>query len=431
MTLPTVLYVSHGHPDIIAGGGEQYAFELFQGMREGGRYDAMLVARVAADGTSAPVLHPGTRLHVHQGDPRQYLLQTHAAEFDWFTLGSRDKRLATRDFRELLEAFRPDVVHFQHTAWMGLELVRVARRTLPGIPIVYTLHEFLPICANRGQMVRTQTRALCDHASPRRCAECFPDRTAGEFFLRKRLVQSHLAAVDVFVAPSRQLRDRFIAWGIPADRIRYEEYGRRASGRVASPEPRAKRNRLAYFGQFTPFKGIDVLLKAVPLVGRFGNGAADIQVHLHGAGLDAHGDAFREQVTALLDAAGSHVTLAGRYAAHDLPRLMARTDWVVVPSTWWENSPLVIQEAFAHGRPVICSDIGGMAEKVRHGVDGLHFRVGDAMHLAQTIAQTQREDGLWDRLHAEIRPPHDMPTHASTLADLYDDLRVSRGKHRG
>ena len=56
---------------------------------------------------------------------------------------------------------------------------------------------------------------------------------------------------------------------------------------------------------------------------------------------------------------------------------MAEIDWVVVPSIWWENSPLVIQEAFLHGRPVICSDIGGMAEKVRHGVDGLHFRVGD------------------------------------------------------
>ena len=54
---------------------------------------------------------------------------------------------------------------------------------------------------------------------------------------------------------------------------------------------------------------------------------------------------------------------------------MSSVDWVVVPSIWWENSPLVIQEAFMHGRPVICSDIGGMAEKVNDGVDGLHFRV--------------------------------------------------------
>jgi len=56
---------------------------------------------------------------------------------------------------------------------------------------------------------------------------------------------------------------------------------------------------------------------------------------------------------------------------------MAAVDWVVVPSIWWENSPLVIQEAFAHGRPVICSDIGGMAEKVAHEKNGLHFRAND------------------------------------------------------
>ena len=53
-------------------------------------------------------------------------------------------------------------------------------------------------------------------------------------------------------------------------------------------------------------------------------------------------------------------------------------DWVVMPSVWWENAPLVIAEAHAHGRPVICSNIGGMAESVRHGVDGLHFPAGDA-----------------------------------------------------
>ena len=64
---------------------------------------------------------------------------------------------------------------------------------------------------------------------------------------------------------------------------------------------------------------------------------------------------------------------------------MAETDWVVVPSRWWENSPLVIQEAFMHGRPVICSGIGGMAEHVQDRVSGLHFEVGDDQSLADVI----------------------------------------------
>ena len=77
--------------------------------------------------------------------------------------------------------------------------------------------------------------------------------------------------------------------------------------------------------------------------------------------------------------------LSGHSVELQEKQIMADVEWVVVPSIWWENSPLVIQEAFAHGRPVICSDIGGMAEKVADGVSGLHFRVNDPVSLADTI----------------------------------------------
>ena len=64
---------------------------------------------------------------------------------------------------------------------------------------------------------------------------------------------------------------------------------------------------------------------------------------------------------------------------------MATVDWIVMPSIWWENSPVVIQEASCIGRPPIVSDIGGMAEKVRDGVDGLHFRAGSPEDLADRL----------------------------------------------
>src|ERR1044071_1235531 len=101
---------------------------------------------------------------------------------------------------------------------------------------------------------------------------------------------------------------------------------------------------------------------------------------------------------------------------------MANFDWVVVPSIWWENSPLVIQEAFQHGRPVICSDIGGMAEKVAHGVNGLHFRAGDARSLASTIRTAAETPGLWERLREGIQPVYPMATHVAALTEIYDAL---------
>jgi glycosyltransferase involved in cell wall biosynthesis len=116
------------------------------------------------------------------------------------------------------------------------------------------------------------------------------------------------------------------------------------------------------------------------------------------------------------------VTLVGRYAQAELPALMREIDWVVVPSVWWENSPLVIQEAFANGRPVLCSDIGGMAEKVADGVSGLHFRVGDPHALAQTMERAAATDGLWDTLAKGIPPVYGIRDAAQAMARLYREL---------
>jgi glycosyltransferase involved in cell wall biosynthesis len=85
----------------------------------------------------------------------------------------------------------------------------------------------------------------------------------------------------------------------------------------------------------------------------------------------------------------------GAYDNREVNRLMGRMDAIIVPSTWWENSPVVIQEAFTAGKPVICSNIGGMAEKVRDGVDGLHFAVNQPLSLARAIMElTNNPDRL-------------------------------------
>jgi len=97
-------------------------------------------------------------------------------------------------------------------------------------------------------------------------------------------------------------------------------------------------------------------------------------------------------------------------------------DWVVVPSVWWENSPLVIQEAFQQGRPVICSDIGGMAEKVTDGVNGLHFTAGDAMSLAEAIKRATTTPGLWDSLREGVPAIYPMDDHVRELDRIYGSL---------
>ena len=86
----------------------------------------------------------------------------------------------------------------------------------------------------------------------------------------------------------------------------------------------------------------------------------------------------------------------------------------------------MIQEAFHFGRPVICSDIGGMAEKVADGVNGLHFRVGDPTSLAATLGEAAAGPALWDRLRAGIRPMYSMETHVAVLSGLYAELLAEK-----
>jgi glycosyltransferase involved in cell wall biosynthesis len=209
-----------------------------------------------------------------------------------------------------------------------------------------------------------------------------------------------------------------VDWGLPAEKIRVEDYGRDRVRRPA-PDRAGEPTRLAFFGQINYYKGIFVLLRAMKTLADWDSRAT---LCIRGANLDIQGGSFRAEFERLLAATAGNVEHAGPYEHADLADLMSGIDWVVVPSIWWENSPLVIQEAFLHGRPVICSDIGGMAEKVADGVSGLHFRAGDPLSLARVLQSATASRELWRDLRAGIPEVYPMDSHIAALSELYGDL---------
>jgi len=303
-------------------------------------------------------------------------------------------------------------------------MLREIRSTLgDDVPILYTLHEFLPICHRNGQLVRTTSEKPCREESPRRCHECFPEVSPQAFFMRKRFIQSQMSVVDRFLAPSNFLRDRFVDWGLPADKVRFEEYGRLPVTAAATRE-RRQRNRLVFIGQLSYFKGVNVLLKAME---RLQDDGVDVHLAIYGANLELQPDEFRAEFAELLETTKAIVDFEGEFNHDDLPAIMADADWVIVPSLWWENSPLVIQEAAQHRRPVIASDIGGMAEKVHDGVSGLHFKAADPASLAETITRAVSTRKLWDELQRRIESPYAMDEHVRSLTRQYRELLAAKG----
>src|SRR3954451_18854764 len=315
-----VLYIVHNHPSVRPGGAEAYALELYHAMRTSPRFEPVLVARNGPTPEGGPPQHAGAPFSLVEGDSNQYFLYTEMNNFDFFMRTYREKSLYSIYLADFLRTFKPDVVHFQHTHFIGHDAITLVRPMLPRTPIVYTLHEYLPICHRDGQMVRTGSEALCFEASPRRCNECFPEWTPQWFFLRERLIKAHLANVDVFLCPSKFLLERYVDWGIPREKLRFEDYGRFSQAPVEAPPEERRRTRLGFFGQLNPYKGVESLLEAMRILADV---EPDVHLYIHGASVELLPPDQRERILAALGAAGDSVTYAGPYAPEQVAQLMA------------------------------------------------------------------------------------------------------------
>lgn len=416
-----VLMLSHGHPALSIGGAEVASYNLFKGLNTLPETECHYLARVGPPVTP----HRDTPFMSLRQKERETLLWLN--EYDYFRLSNRDTETIERDFVRFLRDVRPDVVHFHHFLGFGVECIAAVRRALPKATIVFTLHEYLAICNNHGQMVKARTGAYCYRASPQDCGVCFPQIAPGSLLKRELFIKAFFDQVDVFVSPSRFLIDRFIGWGLPPEKLVMLENGIEIET-IAPPRPlpdRGRRNRFAYFGQLNQFKGIKVLVEAIGRVPAEAWGP-DAVLNVFGGNLEVQPEAFQQEFRRLVTAAGRRVRFFGSYRSPELPTLMREVDWVIVPSTWWENSPVVIQEAFLHGRPILCSDIGGMAEKVRNRVDGLHFRAGSAESLVDRLIEVLQTPELWGRLRGRIRRPLNHVEAAEQHRRLYEQLRARR-----
>jgi glycosyltransferase involved in cell wall biosynthesis len=416
---PKVLFIAHNHPELHPGGTEIFSHGLFRALRRDHGVEALFLACVNA-------VHrgrlPGTLLQSAGRASDELLLWT--GHFDNFMLSQTDLHGVVPELERLLRSFEPDIVHFHHMLLIGVEALLLVRRVLPNAMIALTLHDYYPICANDGQLVTTGERRLCHKPSADACAGCFPETPRDRFVMRELFVKQCLSLVDRFVSPSEFLKRRYVEWGLPAERIDVIRNGLPEAAPIEHRPLAAdgRRGRFAYFGHLNPFKGTLVAIEAARRLAQ--RVPAPISLALHGSA-SFQTDVFKAELQQAL-AAAPNVTAHGRYPRDEMPALMKEADWVIVPSIWWENAPLVIQEAFRHRRPVICSGIGGMAEAVRDGVDGLIFDALDAGALARAMDRLASEPGLLERLQAGIEAPRAFAAYVDELEAHYLGVRPGR-----
>ena len=382
--------------------------------------------------------------------------------------------LMEQAFEQVLDETRPDVVHFQHLLYWSAAAPALVRER--GLPCLATLHDFWLACARMGQLVDYQDR-LCDGPSEERCAPCMAATPYGQdqrarrwirrLILLRRLTgialdeplrrlknrfessttdSRHLersstgdllqwrraylrrvdafadamGAVDRFVTSSRDLRRRFIEWGMAESQIAWLPYGLDhgpfesvAHRRRSETEPL----RVGFIGTIAAHKAPDVLVRAV----------ADLPPDK--VRLTIYGPEFQQPAYAArcreLAAPLSHVEMGGFLHRDRVPEALASLDVLCVPSVWYECSPLTILEAQIAGVPCIVSSLGGMAEMVRSGVDGLLAEPGDVEDWRRAIMELAEDRRLVERLAANQPRVETTAENAQRLREHWRELLAS------
>ncbi|TQJ29700.1 glycosyltransferase family 4 protein [Microbacterium sp. SLBN-146] len=176
-------------------------------------------------------------------------------------------------------------------------------------------------------------------------------------------------------------------------RVAYPLSGLRASDSAGRRPPLADSSqvRIASFSRLDRWKGLDTLLDAADLLHGDGLLGRELSVDIFGGSHDTDGS-YADALRARASSAAYPVTVHGHIS--DVSPRMREADIVVVPSLHPEPFGQVIAQAISHGCVVIVSDQGGAVEQVTDGHNGLTFRAGDALSLADAIQRVVRTPGL-------------------------------------
>ena len=317
---------------------------------------------------------------------------------------------AARAMERLLHRVQPDVVHFHNIFYqLSHSIVEPIRRR--GIPIVLTLHDYHPVCANnymyyRGRVCDDCKRGIhhillnrCFHDSAVASSMAFLSMT-----LRRR-EGAYLDQVAHVVSPSRFLLTTIEQFGVrlPRTSVLPVFYEAPQNGHP-SPPGRA----VLYLGQLQEQKGVRELLalaahSGMPFVFA-GSGPLLAEVT----------QAARER---------SNVRYAGFVTGTALQDAFKDCFCVVVPSLWYENAPAVILDAYARGRPVVASAIGGIPELVEDGSTGILVPPGDREALLRAIEGLFREPARAARMgeagRVRLGERHSQDRYLDQQEDIY------------
>lgn len=310
-----------------------------------------------------------------------------------------------------------DVVHIAHPMRVGAVHTLAKKRNIPS---VLTLTDFWLLCP-RAQLIKPNSQ-LC--VSPKGGMEC-ANGTCYEHVMRQRIIERYTAAqqlwqnITVKVSPSRFLASIFQAngWSRQGE-ILWVRHGIDYSTVIHLPKRKKVKGEPVIFG----FIGTLLYTKGVHVAFEAWQKARSDNALLYVYGPCFHEIKYLERLKNIANG-DPRIHFLGSYDHEDLPRIMSGLDVVIVPSIWWENSPLTLLISLAYGIPVIASNIGGMAEFVGHDENGWLFPVGDTLALAALIEKLAEDSHIISDKASQISKPPRLEEEAFYYESIYSSIK--------
>ena len=365
-----------------------------------------------------------------------------------------NNHLAARYFGQILQRYQPDLVHFFHLNRLGTGLIECAVQA--AVPAFMTPTDFWAICPT-GQLV-LGNGSLCagPSAYAGNCVKHFAESSqkglAGKLAaalptplagLLSRLTQAdvlppyprhievkaiaarlptnvaRLNQLAKIVAPSRLMADLLLRYGVAQQRVVQCAFGIDGASprtRLKQPLPMQSRQpgqplRIGFIGTLAPHKGCHVLMEAFKALPP---GQAVLKIY-------GNPQDFPDYAAELAQRAHGQPNMAfcGVFPNAQIADVLAGLDVLVVPSLWYENTPLVLYSAQAASCPVVASDFPGISEVITHGLNGLLFEAGNAAALTGQLRRLLDEPGLLDTLSAQAKPPKSTATYVDELLAIW------------
>jgi glycosyltransferase involved in cell wall biosynthesis len=290
------------------------------------------------------------------------------------TIWASDTR---REFRELLQREKPDVVHIHNTFVRISPSIYWACRDAR-VPVVQTLHNYRLLCPGANLFREGKVCEECMdfgvwrgilHACYRN--SCPATAVAAGMLLTHRLLGTWSRLIDYYLVPTEFARRKFIAGGLPPEKILVKP-------NFVHPDPgqgHGKRHYALFVGRLSPEKGLHTLLSAWACL----SSPISLQIIGDGPLRGELGEYVRQQgLTA--------VHFHGNSPWNAVMAAMKEARCLILPSECYEGAlPLTVVEAFACGTPVVASRLGAMGDLIADGCTGLQFTPGDAKDLAAKV----------------------------------------------